>query len=125
MGEEEEGRSTQDDGVFRATLVTRGRRTGRSHAVRLRAVSHAGKIYLSRRRPDGDWYLNAAANPDVRVMYEGAGVGEGVESIAGTARVVTDEGLLRLISRLKYPGQKKADERRVAIEVSPGRDGRT
>lgn len=100
-----------DGTAFRAVLVTRGRRTGNEHAVPLRAVSHSGKLYFSRHLPDGDWYLNAAANPDVVVI-------RGEQSARGTARVVSDEGLLRIISELKYPGQKRAMERRVAIEVS-------
>lgn len=100
-----------DGAAFRAVLVTRGRRTGNEHAVPLRAVSHSGRLYFSRHRPDGDWYLNAAANPDVAVV-------RGEQSARGVARVVSDEGLLRIISELKYPGQERASERRVAIEVS-------
>ena len=100
-----------DGAVFRIVLVTRGRRTGNEHAVPLRAVSHSGKLYFSRHLPDGDWYLNAAANPDVVVI-------RGKQSARGVAHIVSDEGLLRIISELKYPGQKRATERRVAIEVS-------
>lgn len=100
-----------DGTAFRAVLVTRGRRTGSEHAVPLRAVSHSGRLYFSRHLPDGDWYLNAAANPDVAVI-------RGEHSARGTARIVSDEGLLRLISELKYPGQERARERRVAVEVS-------
>ena len=99
------------DDVFGAVLVTRGRRTGRIHSVRLKAVLHSGKIYFSRHRPDADWYCNAAANPDVVVR-------RGETSSAGTARVVTDDSLLHLVSELKYPGEARARERRVAIEVS-------
>ncbi len=100
-----------DGAAFRAVLVTRGRRTGNEHAVPLRAVSRSGRLYFSRHRPDGDWYLNAAANPDVVVI-------RGEQSARGAARIVSDEGLLRIISELKYPGQERATERRVAIEVS-------
>lgn len=100
-----------DGAAFGAVLVTRGRRTGNEHAVPLRAVPHSGRLYFSRHRPDGDWYLNAAANPDVVVI-------RGEQSARGVARVVSDEGLLRVISELKYPGQERAAERRVAIEVS-------
>ncbi len=107
-----------DEAAFRAVLVTRGRRTNSEHAVPLRAVSRSGKLYFSRHLPDGDWYLNAAANPDVAVI-------RGEQSARGTARIVSDEGLLRTISELKYPGQERARERRVAIEVSldEGRGG--
>lgn len=100
-----------DGTAFRAVLVTRGRRTGNEHAVPLRAVSHSGRLYFSRHLPDGDWYLNAAANPDVAVI-------RGEQSARGVARIVSDEGLLRIVSELKYPGQERAKERRVAIEVS-------
>lgn len=100
-----------DGTAFRAVLVTRGRRTGNEHAVPLRAVSHSGRLYFSRHLPDGDWYLNAAANPDVAVI-------RGEQRVRGAARIVSDEGLLRIISELKYPGQDRARERRVAVEVS-------
>lgn len=103
----------EDGAPFRAVLVTRGRKTGREHRVWLRAVPHRGMIYLSRHRPDSDWYLNAASDPCVSVIC-------GDVHVRGTARVVTDEGLLRVISSLKYPGDRgRAGERRVAIEVSP------
>ena len=48
---------------FRPMLVTKGRKTGNSHAVWLRAVNYNEKIYFSRHRPDGDWFQNAIANP--------------------------------------------------------------
>lgn len=99
------------DATFRAVLVTVGRSTGREHTVLLKAVSYGGRIYFSRHRPDGDWYLNAVANPAVKIMIEG-------KSIAGIAREVMEENLLQKISELKYPGEARAKERRVAIEVS-------
>ncbi len=36
----------------------------------------------------------------------------------GKAALVTDENLNQKISQLKYPGEKRADEKRVAIEVT-------
>ena len=36
----------------------------------------------------------------------------------GKASLVTDEKLNQKISQLKYPGEKRADEKRVAIEVT-------
>ena len=106
------GRIAEDGPFFRAILITRGRKTGREHGVTLRAVRHGGKIYFSRHRPDGDWFLNAVANPDVKVLY-------GDQTFRGTAKMVTDERLSMRISELKYPGEERAREKRVAIEVTP------
>lgn len=111
--------SETDGATFRAVLITRGRKTGNTHAVQLKAVSHSGRIYLSRHRPDGDWYLNAVANPDVIVEY---GKGTGKKRISGMARAVTDKRLLQRISDIKYPGEERAKEYRVAIEVTPNDD---
>lgn len=98
--------------TFTAVLSTRGRKTGRSHQVMLRAVKYNGKIYLSRHRPDGDWFRNAMADPRVGIKYDG-------ESFEGLARLVTDEELERRISEMKYPGQPRAAEKRVVVEVTP------
>lgn len=100
------------DGPFRARLVTRGRRTGREHVVWLRGVMHNGRIYFSRHRPDSDWFKNAVADPRVTVMA-------GPYTITGTSSVVNDEALGARISELKYPGEERARERRVTIEIIP------
>jgi hypothetical protein len=39
-------------------------------------------------------------------------------TLVGLARVVTDEALNQKISYLKYPGEKRAEEKRVAIEIT-------
>ena len=98
--------------TFTALLVTRGRRTGRVHQVMLRAVKYNERIYLSRHRPDGDWFRNAMADTRVGIRYDG-------ESFEGHARLVTDADLERKISEMKYPGQPKAAEKRVVVEVTP------
>lgn len=104
------------DGAFRAILTTRGRKTGREHSVTLLAVRHMGKVYFTRHRPDGDWFQNALKDPRVVVGYGG-------RSFSGTAREVGDEALRQKVSELKYPGQGRAKERRVAIEVTPESGG--
>ena len=96
---------------FRPILVTKGRKTGKSHSVWLRAVKHNGKIYFSRHRPDGDWFQNAMINSEVKIQYNNT-------EFTGKASLVTDEKLNQKISQLKYPGEKRADEKRVAIEVT-------
>ena len=78
----------------------------------LRAVRYNGRIYLSRHRPDGDWFRNAMADTRVGIRYDG-------ESFEGHARLVTDADLERKISEMKYPGQPKAAEKRVVVEVTP------
>jgi len=79
--------------LFRPILITKGRKTGREHKVMLRAVNHNGKIYFSRHKPDGSVFI-------------------------GNAKLVTDETLNEKISFLKYPGEERAKEKRVAIEVT-------
>jgi hypothetical protein len=97
--------------VFRAILSTKGRKTGRRHSVMLRAVKYNNKIYFSRHRPDGDWFKNAMANPDVIIEYNNS-------TYTGKASLVKDEKLEQKISQLKYPGEKRADEKRVALEIT-------
>ena len=99
------------ENVFRAILSTKGRKTGRRHSVMLRAVKYNNKIYFSRHRPDGDWFKNAMANPDVIIEYNNS-------TYTGKANLVRDEKLEQKISQLKYPGEKRADEKRVAVEIT-------
>jgi sporulation protein YlmC with PRC-barrel domain len=99
------------DEVFRAVLSTKGRKTGKIHSVMLRAVKYNEKIYFSRHMPDGDWFKNAMENPDVIIEYDNS-------RHMGKAKLVEDEKLEQKISQLKYPGEKRADEKRVAIEIT-------
>ena len=99
-----------EDGPFKAVLGTVGRRTSKTHSVILRAVRYNGRLYFSRHRPDSDWFKNALADPRVTVRYGGT-------THAGRASMVKDESLNQKISRLKYPGQDRAGEKRVSIEV--------
>jgi hypothetical protein len=97
--------------LFRPILTTKGRKTGKQHSVMLRAVNYNGKIYFSRHKPDGDWFKNSVVNPEVKIEYN--------DSIfLGKAKLVTDEELSKKISQLKYPGEEKANEKRVTIEVT-------
>lgn len=100
-----------EENVFRAILSTKGRKTGRRHSVMLRAVKYNDKIYFSRHRPDGDWFKNAMINPDVVIEYNNS-------IYTGKANLVKDEKLEQKISQLKYPGEKRAYEKRVAIEIT-------
>jgi len=100
-----------EDNVSRVILCTKGRKTGKYHSVILRAVRYDGKIYFSRHRPDGDWFRNAIANPEVIIKQNDL-------SYTGKARQVTDEALTEKISQLKYPGEKRAAEKRVVVEVT-------
>lgn len=97
--------------IFKAVLTTKGRKTGKEHSVWLRAVRYNGKIYFSRHRPDGDWFQNASLNPDVKINFDN-------KQISGKAVIVTDEELARKISELKYPGEERAKEKRVVLEVT-------
>jgi len=99
------------ENLFRPILTTKGRRTGKQHSVMLRAVNYKGKIYFSRHKPDGDWFKNALRNPEVKIEYNNF-------IFSGKAKLVTDEELSKKISQLKFPGEEKAKEKRVAIEVT-------
>ncbi len=99
------------DHPFRAELVTKGRKSGKEHSVWLLAVLYNDKVYFSRHRPDGDWFQNALENPDVFVKYDNT-------TIQGKAILVKDKSLAKKISELKYPGQERAKEQRVALEVT-------
>jgi len=96
--------------VFKAVLITKGRRSGREHAVWLRAVHHAGRIYFSRRNLDADWLKNTMTNPAVKVQIDKT-VHRGIASL------VTDPSLAETISSLKYPGEERAHEARVVVQV--------
>lgn len=98
--------------AFQAELITTGRVTGKEHTVWLKAVMHDDKLYFSRHRPDGDWFKNAIVNSNVKVRFEN-------KTLKGKAIVVTDEALEDKVSQLKYPGEKRSEEKRVVLEVTP------
>ena len=77
----------------------------------LRGVKHNEKIYFSRHRPDSDWFKNAILNSEVEVRIDN-------EKYFGLAKMVEDEGLNQKISELKYPGEERAKEKRVTIEIT-------
>ena len=77
----------------------------------LRGVKHNEKIYFSRHRPDSDWFKNAISNSEVEVRIDN-------EKYFGLAKMVEDESLNQKISELKYPGEERAKEKRVTIEIT-------
>jgi len=97
--------------LFRSILITKGRKTGNLHSVMLRAVNYNGRIYFSRHRPDGDWFKNALVNPKVKIEYNDT-------VFSGKAKLITDDEFSKKISELKYPGEEKAKEKRVTIEIT-------
>ncbi|MDI1495221.1 MAG: hypothetical protein K8823_527 [Cenarchaeum symbiont of Oopsacas minuta] len=98
------------DGRFRTVLATRGRVTGIVHKSELYAVMFDGDVYLTRHKPDSDWYKNCIANGRVSITID-------KDIIFGMAEPVKDENIVRCISELKYPNQVRATEHRVAIRV--------
>ncbi|MFM8658893.1 MAG: nitroreductase/quinone reductase family protein [Candidatus Nitrosotenuis sp.] len=97
-------------GAFRAFLATTGRKTGKTHSVQLRAVSYNDMVFFSRRNENSDWLKNALANPAVHVEFDG-------KSHSGSATLVTDQTLAKKISELKYPGEDRAQEVRIVLQV--------
>ena len=69
------------------------------------------KVYFSRHRPDGDWFKNAVSNTQVKIEYEN-------KVFHGRAIWVKNDSLARKISELKYPGEDRAKETRVVLEVT-------
>ena len=98
------------EGTFYAILITTGRKSGKEHAVELKAVFHNGKFYFSRRNPNSDWLKNAITNPLVKVKFDD-------ETFSGTALLVSDEELARKISQMKY-SDNRAEESRIVLEVT-------
>lgn len=96
--------------AFRASLTTHGRKTGTEHTVLLRAVQYNDRVYFSRRNAESDWLKNALANPKVTVGFDGT-------THSGVASLVTDEPLAKKISELKYPGEQRAQEARIVLQV--------
>jgi len=102
---------TKNGQTFQAELTTKGRITGKEHSVWLKAVMLNDRLYFSRHRPDCDWFKNAITNSDVRVQYDN-------QRMKGNASVVTEERLAKKISQLKYPGEERAAEKRIVLEVT-------
>ncbi|MFM7797291.1 MAG: hypothetical protein ACKO7N_11060, partial [Candidatus Nitrosotenuis sp.] len=57
-----------------------------------------------------DWLKNAIVTPDVLVQFNG-------QSHSGVSSLVTDELLAKKISELKYPGEERAQDTRVVLQV--------
>jgi len=95
--------------TFKAILITTGRKTGKEHAIELKAVFYDNKFYFSRRNSQSDWLKNSLVNPHVRIQYNDT-------MFSGIASLVTDENLAKKISQLKY-SDKRAGESRVVLEV--------
>ena len=98
--------------TFKAILETRGRKTEKTHRVELLVVRYNGKLYFSRRNANSDWLKNAIENPDVRVEING-------QNFVGKASLVEDDSLCKKISQLKYRDEKRANEHRIVLEVTP------
>ncbi len=99
------------EGPLASVLVTTGRRTGKEHAVELRAVFHDGKFYFSRRDPNSDWLKNAIATPLVKIAINDT-------TFLGYATLVKDKELAKKISSIKY-ADRRAEESRIVLEVIP------
>ena len=101
-----------DEITFKAILETRGRKTEKTHRVELLVVRYNEKLYFSRRNANSDWLKNAIENPDVRVEING-------QNFVGKASLVEDDSLCKKISQLKYRDEKRANEHRIVLEVTP------
>ena len=86
-------------------LVTRGRRTGRPHTVRLWSAFDDGVLWL-RSDADTDWYRNLRADPQCRVRIGGielAGLHE------RSADAAADLHRLVALWRMKYGNEWVSD----------------
>ena len=96
--------------TFKAILITNGRKTGKEHAVELKAVFYDNKFYFSRRNSQSDWLKNALANTQIKIQYNNT-------IFSGIASLVTDKNLAKKISQLKY-SDKRAQESRIVLEIT-------
>ena len=96
--------------TFKAILVTAGRKTGKEHAVELKAVFYDNKFYFSRRNSQSDWLKNSLVNPQVKIQYNDV-------IFSGIASLITDENLTKKISELKY-SDRRAKVSRTVLEVT-------
>ena len=96
--------------TFKAILITLGRKTGKEHAVELKAVFYDNKFYFSRRNSQSDWLKNSLVNSQVKIQYNDT-------IFSGIASLITDENLAKKISQLKY-SDKRAEESRVVLEIT-------
>ena len=102
----------RDEITFKAILETKGRKTEKTHQVELLVVRYNEKLYFSRRNANSDWLKNAIKNPDVRVEING-------QNFVGKASLVENDSLCKKISQLKYEDEKRANEHRIVLEVTP------
>ena len=70
------------------------------------SVSHTQSNLM----PD-EMVKTSIANSEVKIQYNN-------KEFSGKASLVTDEKLNQKLSQLKYPGEERANEKRVAIEVT-------
>ena len=93
---------------FIARVVTIGRKSKKEHEVLLRLVYYNNRYYASRRNINSDWLKNMLANGYAKILLDD-------KVIECKARLVNDDRLSMIISRLKYGD----DTKRVIIELEP------
>lgn len=96
---------------FITEVVTLGRKSKREHTVKLRLVYYNGRYYASRKDMNSDWLKNMLVNPNVTIYVQG-------KAIRCIAKLVDDEELAKIISKLKY-NDERADLKRIIIELIP------
>jgi hypothetical protein len=92
-------------------VVTTGRRTGRSHAVRVWLAYEDGGLWLRADR-DADWYRNLLAEPRCLVRVAGMEVAAVHEPIAGHELIAQSDSVLRHVIglwRSKYGNEWVGD----------------
>ena len=98
-------------------LVTRGRKTGRPHSVRVWSAYEDGVLWL-RSDPDADWYRNLLADPRCRVRVAGvelAGLRE--DDVAGEDALRTLVELWRAKYGPEWVGDWYIERGRVPVRV--------
>lgn len=87
-------------------LTTKGRKTGKDHAVELWFASSDGKVYLSHEGARTDWIKNLIQNENVKMKI-------GSETFTGKARVAAsgsagrEAGMKALYSKYYGPASKE------------------
>ncbi len=100
-----------NDTSFIVLLTTIGRKTGKNHSVRLRAVKYQNKLYFSRRNLNSDWLQNMLINSTVIIEYKN-------KTYQGKSKLQNDKELMKKISEIKYNKDARSHEKRIILEVT-------
>ena len=90
--------------TFITEVSTYSRNSNRKKTIKLKVVYLDGKIYITRRNKNSDWYKNLLFKDQVEVNLDG-------RIFNGIASELIDEYEIKKISEIKYQNEKKLEKR--------------